>query len=333
MNAPEPPVAPQRRRTSALAWLLLLVLLPLAAALGWRSWQADADARRSASTVAAQRMEALEQRFASLRGSQQAQGQRLQQAEATNRLLRDELLAMGQRAALLEDSVQRLADPAQDAARVLRLDEIELLLAQGHQRLALAADLEGARSAYALAARLLDALTDPSDIDLRQVLAQERVALDALGEDPRVAAIARLDAFEAGLDDAPPRPQAPGADPADEALPWWQRLAGRIVEVRRSEEELALGAQERAAGLAALRLELVLARAAAERRDASGYAAALDRAAAWLPRLWPESAARDAWRRELEASAALPLRLELPELGTTLDQLRRQRARRAGVAG
>src|SRR5690606_38533260 len=69
----------------------------------------------------------------------------------------------------------------------------------------------------------------------------------------------------------------------------------------------------------------------AERRDATGHATALARAATWLPRLWPESPARSARRAELEAIAAMPLKAELPTLGTTLDQLRRQRMRR-GIA-
>src|SRR5690606_39233178 len=139
------------------------VLLPLAGVLGWRAWQAESTARSEADRAEAARVDALEQRVTGLRQGQQAQAQRLQQSEATNRLLRDELLAIGQRAALLEDSVQRLADPARDAARALRLDEIELLLSQGQQRLVLAGDVDGARRAYAMAARLLDALTAPAD--------------------------------------------------------------------------------------------------------------------------------------------------------------------------
>ena len=330
MNAIESPqAAPHpvpRRRTSALAWLLLLVLLPIAGTLAWRAWEAETGARRAADAEETVRIDALEQRLASLRQGQQAQAKRLQQADATNRLLRDELLAIGQRAALLEESVQRLADPAQDAARALRLDEIELLLAQGQQRLLLAGDLEGARRAYALAARLLDALTDPADIDLRQVLAQERAMLDALGQDPRVAAVARIDALEADLEASPAGPQ-PSDTARDAVTPWWRRLAGRIVEARRSDERLAVDSGEQAAALAALRLELALARTAAERRDADGHAAALARASAWLPRLWPDSPAREAHRQELEAIAGMPLGLTLPELGTTLGQLRLRRDR------
>lgn len=339
MNASQPPLPP-RRRTSAIAWLLLVLLLPLGLALGWRAWQAEAQTRRTALAEDRARMETLEQRVAGLREAQRGHAARLQQADATNRLLRDELLAIGQRAALLEESVQRLADPAEDAGRALRLDEAELLLALGGQRLRLAGDLEGARGAYAMAAALLDALDAPSDIDLRQVLAQERAALEALGADPRVAAIAGIDALEAAVARLPQHPAAPadGTAPADRpgsAASWWRdaaaRIGSRILQVRRSDEQFLPDASERAAGLAALRLELALARTAAERRDTAGYASALARARDWLPRLWPGSPERSARLAELEAVAALPLTLELPTLGTTLELLRQQRMRRGSV--
>ncbi|MEN1941993.1 uroporphyrinogen-III C-methyltransferase [Luteimonas sp. MJ246] len=326
MNPPLPPASASRRRTSGLAWLLLLVMVPIAGALGWRAWQAEVEARSAADAEEIQRLDALAQRVGTLRANQQAQGKRMQQSEATNRLLRDELLAMGQRAALLEDSVQRLADPTHDAARSLRLDEIELLLAQAQQRLLVAGDLEGARRTYALATRLAEALTTPGDIDLRHALTRERAMLDALGEDPRIRAMKRIDAFEAGFDAGPAGVFETGAEAAQGAgATWWRRLARRIVEVRPSDDRLAVDSGEQAAGQAALRLELTLARAAAERRDADGYAAALARGSAWLPRLRPGSPARDALARELEAIAALPLALALPELGTSLEQLRRLR--------
>ncbi|WP_457009721.1 uroporphyrinogen-III C-methyltransferase [Luteimonas sp. A537] len=333
VNPPQPPAPAPRRRTSGFAWLLLLVMVPIAGALGWRAWQAEVDARRSADAEETQRLDALTQRVAVMRDNQQAQGKRMQQSEATNRLLRDELLAMGQRAALLEDSVQRLADPAHDVARALRIDEIELLLAQGQQRLLVAGDLGGARRAYALAARLADSLTAPGDIDLRQALGQERAVLDALGEDPRVRAIKRIDAFEAGFEAGPTGVFETEAEAAQgTGVAWWRRLARRIVEVRPSDDRLAVDSGEQAAGHAALRLELTLARAAAERRDADGHAAALARASAWLPRLRPVSPAREALARELEAIAALPLALALPELGTSLEQLRRLRGNDAAAA-
>src|SRR3546814_15875503 len=75
---------------------------------------------RSAETRAAEHVSALEQRIDALQHEQRAQAKRLQQADTTNRVLRDELLGIGQRAALLEDSVSQLADPERNGAQALR---------------------------------------------------------------------------------------------------------------------------------------------------------------------------------------------------------------------
>ena len=319
-----PPPAPASRPASALAWLLLLLALPLAGWLGWRAWQSQRDEQRLQAASQLHRVEALESRIDALRRGQRAQAQRLQQADATNRVLRDELLGIAQRAALLEDSLDRLADPERSGAQALRLDEVELLLAQGRQRLQLAGDLDGARRLYALAAQLLDGIADPAYLGLRQVLTQERAALDALGADPKAVAAGRLEAFAAAL---PALPLREDAD-ARARQPWWRRVFGRIVDVRRSDAALAVDPADRRAGYAALQLELTLARACIERRDTDGYRAALARTDAWLQRLWPPSAAQRGQRARLRALRALPLAVELPTLGSTLEQLRSRRAAR-----
>ncbi|MFD1070442.1 uroporphyrinogen-III C-methyltransferase [Luteimonas composti] len=322
MNAPPASLPPSRpRRGGALAWALLamVAVLALGACAAWR-WNAIRVADAQAVAAERLRVEALEQRMDALRRDQRAQTARLQQAEATNRLLREELIGLGQRAALLDETVQKLADPATDAGQSLRLDEVELLLAQGQQRLLLSGDLDGARRAYALAAQLLDGIVDHARLDLRQALAQERAALDALGEDPGVAAARRLDAFAAALPALPQR-SAPAAGEAA----WWDRLLSRLVQVRPSGEAQALAPDERVAGLAALQLELALARAAIERRDVQAWRAALARADEWVLRLWPESAGRAARRGDLRALQAHPLSPQVPALGSTLGQLRRLR--------
>ena len=313
------PVPP--RRAPALAWLLALVVLLLAAGLGWQRWQGQRAQQAQAASAERERADALEERLDALRRDQRAQTARLQQAEATNRLLRDEVLGLGQRAALVEDTVHKLSDPARSGAQALRLDEVELLLAQGQQRLLLAGDLDGARRAYALAAQLLDGVADPAWLNLRQALTQERAALDALGGDPRAVAAGRLEAFAAALPSLPQ--QAPAAAGAQA---WWERAFARIVEVRPSADAVAVEPADRAAGLAALRLEVTLAPAAAARRDDAGYRAALARADGWIQRLWPASPERDAQRRALQALREQPLTLALPTLGSTLEQLRKQRS-------
>lgn len=310
--------APHRRRTAI--WLVLLVLALAGGYFGWRHWQAR-EAAVSADTL--RQIDTLSQRLDTLRSEQRANRRRLQQADALNRVLRDELDGIGQRASLLEASVARLADPDRVGAQALRLDEAELLLALGEQRLRIAGDVDGARRAYALAGGVLEGIDDPAYLSLRQTLLQERAALDALGADPRVRAIAQLDAFARRVSVPVRHEDAPHVP----AQPWWRRAFGHLVQVQPSDGAVAVHAADRATALAGLQLEVTLARAAAERRDAAGYRQALGRADAWLQRLVPDAPALKARRAQLERIAAMPLSPALPALGSTLQQLRQQRAR------
>ena len=321
MPTPPPPVAPARRSRAGaiLLWLLLALVVAAAGGFGWRHWQAGEQQRQS---LAEQQRAALDARVESLRQLQRTQAQRLQQAEATNRVLRDELLGIGQRAALLEDSVSKLADPDRHGAQALRLDEIELLLGIGQQRLRLDDDIDGARRALALAAPLLDGLDDPAYLNLRQALAQEQAALESLGADPRIHANALLERIAAGVDSAMPARPVPSL-----REPWYQRLLGRIVH-RQPTASAGLGQRpDRDAALAALQVEFSLARAAVERRDSAGLHQALVRIDGWLQRVLAGSPALPKKRRELAELQALPLRMESPLAGTTLQQLRALRGK------
>lgn len=315
-----PDDTPVPRRNRAALWLVTVALLALAAYLGWTWWQRRVDAETA---DLGRQVDAISQRVNAIRGEQRSYGRRLQQADSLNRVLRDELNGIGQRASLLEDSVAKLADPDRFGAQALRLDETELLLALGERRLLIAGDLDGARRAYALASGVLAGVNDPAYLNLRQTLLQERAALDALGTDPRVQAMARLDAFARGV-------TAPDADrPAtpDARAPWWQRAFGNLLQVQPSDRAVAVQASDRAAALAGLQLEISLARAAAERRDDEGYRQALARTEGWLERLVVESDALRQQRAALHEIASLPLSPSLPTLGSTLQQLRQQRAR------
>jgi uroporphyrin-III C-methyltransferase len=310
---------PRRRM---LPWLLLSLVIAGGCAWVWYSSQQRAAHERLAEIEASQRLEALESRLEGLRRDVRGQGQRLQQADATNRVLRDELLGMSQRAALLEDQVAKLADATRDGAQALRLDEVELLLTLGQQRLQLAADLDGARRAYALAAGVLDGIDSPGFLNLRQALVQERAALDALDADPRRAALHRLDALTAALPDPAGLPRMP--TPSARA-PWWERVLSRLVSVRRNDAPATLASDDRDAAELALQVELSLARIAIERRDPAATRAALTRADTWLLRLWPASSQRRRMQQELQSLRDAPLTLDIPTLGSTLEQLRSQR--------
>lgn len=309
-----PSVPPRRSRAGGLL-LLLLLLIVLAATgvVGWRYWQHQ---QAQSVRLAELQRQALDASVASLRTTQHSLAKRLQQAEATNRVLRDELLGIGERATLLEDSIARIADPDRDGAQALRLDELELLLGIGQQRLQLADDLDGARRVLALAAPLLGGIDNPAYLNLRQTLSQERAALDALGLDPRMRANALLDVLARELQDMP----AEMAPRTDLHGPWYQRLLDRIVRVQPT---AGAGLRERAdreAALAAMQVELSLARAAVERRDDAGMATALDRIDAWLQKLQPSKLVAD--RKRISELKAISLQVEVPLSGSTLQQLR-----------
>ena len=99
------PDSPPRRRSRALLWWLIPTLVLVAAGWhGWQWWQGHDAADRAASSDVGLRLDGLNERIGALRGDQRAQAQRLQQATATNRVLRDELLGLGERSALIEES-------------------------------------------------------------------------------------------------------------------------------------------------------------------------------------------------------------------------------------
>lgn len=322
VSSPTSASAPPRRGSNGWLWLLIaLLILGGGGWYGWREWQHRELREQVAQADADQRLDALDQRLSTLRTNQEAQNRRIAQADSTNRIVRDELHGIGQRAALLEDSVSKLADPNRHGAQAMRLDETELLLTLGQQRLQIAGDLEGARRAYLLAGGVLDGIDDPAYLSLRQTLLQETAALKELGIEPRMQAMAKLDALAQTLS----LPPDTAAVAAPVAAPWWRRAFGSLIDSQPVDRTVAAHPGDRAAALAGLQLEISLARAAAERRDPDGYRAALRRAEYWVQRLSAPSPTQQRQLAQLREIAALPLSLSVPTLGTTLQQLRQLR--------
>lgn len=313
------PAAPRRVRWRALIPALLVLVLIAGGWFGWRTWQQRQQQAQLRAQEDARQIDALGQRMDTLRGDLRAQGRLLQDAAASNRVLRDEVLGLGQRNALLEETVARLDAKSRQGHQALRLDEAELALVLGAQRLHVAGDLEGARSAYTLAAGMLEGLDDPALLNLRQTLTAERAALDTLGPGPRAALMQQLQAVDAKIARLPREVAAANA-PAHQPL--WQRLLSPLLEIRPAGSQALIGDAQRREGEDALQLELTLARAALERSDVDGFHTALNRSAQWLTRLWPDSPALREVVAELESMRQAPLQPQSPLLDSTLRQLR-----------
>src|SRR5690606_42109817 len=103
----------------------------------------------------------------------------------------------------------------------------------------------------ALAHDALAPLNSPEYLNLRQTVARELAALQALPADPRARAAGELDALQAALPTLASR--APGATadtPADAST--WRRLADAVIHVRPSNATDLISPDDRAAGEAAL---------------------------------------------------------------------------------
>ena len=314
--------SPSSRRT--VRWIAIVLVLALLAAAGgfaWRAWQAQARQSEQQRSAAAQQLAALQQALDALRSDQRANARGLQDVAGTNRVLRDEMLGLGQRSALLEDSVARLAEHTRHGTQALRREEAELLLAQAQQRLLYAGDLDGTRRLYALASGVLEQLDGPEYLNLRQALLQERNALDALGPGVRVQAAQQLAQWTAALPGLPDQ----AAQASATARPWWQQLLSPLVQIRAADPQVLVAGSERVAAEDALQVELSLARAALERGDAAAWQQALQRVDNWLQRLWPDTPQQRRQRRQLDELRTLDLQPSLPELGSTLQQLRGMR--------
>ncbi|MGH8037701.1 MAG: uroporphyrinogen-III C-methyltransferase [Stenotrophomonas sp.] len=315
---PPPPHRPLR-------WIVPLAALAVivgGAGWGWNLWQAEQARTAQREADANVLVQGLAGSVEALRRDQRSTSQRVQDAAATNRVLRDEMLGLSQRNALLEENLARLADSTRHNAQALQLEEAELLLSQAGQRLAFADDVEGAKRLYALAAAALEDVQGTEFLNLRQALMQERNAVDALGPGVRAGINQRLGAFAQSLL-ALPEQVTPA--PGTAAPPWWHQVLAPFVTITPTAAQGPLTRAERTAAWDSLQLELTLARAAVERGDQAGFEQALDRVALWLPRLWPDSPALRERRAELQQLRTQVLRPPLPELGSTLQQLRAMR--------
>lgn len=327
------PAQSQSRRVAVWISFLLLVLATGVGAVWFgrealRAWllPASVEAERVAAEA---RLAAVEKRVDDAADLLHQLGERISATSSAQRVIRDDLLGIGERAALLEDAVNKVAQSRQrdELADLLRLDQVEMLLVQAQWRLQHAHDRSGALAAYAFAESALAQLAAPQYVSLRQSLAQEHAAI-ATAADPHADAVRALGAIEHTLASLPLTPPADvGAEHGRLA-----RMLDKLVQVRRSDARLLLADADRERARVTLMLDLALARAALERDDQAGFRAALARIETGLRSLYADSNARAEALARLAKLAEQALAPDLPLLGSSLEQLRQMRAA-IGVAG
>jgi uroporphyrin-III C-methyltransferase len=323
-----PPNRAERGAGSATALVAAaLGLLIALIALGWL-WRVESRSgvleKERGELAVEQRL--VEERLKQVETELRLAQQRLQDAAAINRNLRDEVLGVAERAELVEQALKRVSDRGMENVTELRMNNAEFLLGAGLARLRLFQDTAGAATALSLADAELSALQDPVVTGIRQSLARELAALSGYPADSRAVAMTRMQRIAEKTDELTLRREsAPVVVTSDSS---WsaraRRLFGEFVRVRRIEagaNGFAVPLSEDMAHVD-LRLQLRYAEAALVEGDDARFKAQLLRIHT-AAQVFDLSGETGQWLlAELKAVAELPAFPEFAEAGGALQQLR-----------
>lgn len=316
-------VTPVVRSPGLWVFVLLLIAAIVALAL-WKPWEKPAT---SSDTVDLSpealdaRLLSTEQQLQRALRLQQSLEKKLADAQSRTGLLRDEVLGVNQRAAILEENVREMAKEQNDSKQSVQLEALELLLILADARIRVDGDLQGALRAMRLANEVASDMRDPQMINMRQSLLQEMQALSSTTDRKPVAA-GELDALEATLPQLSARLPGQTDVSSKPDRNGFQRLLDAMVQVRSADEQSLLGANDRSAAEAALMLEIALARSALNQRDNTGFQASLRRIDGWLKRLYADGPVLRERREKLAMLAKQDIRLNVPTAGSSLQLLR-----------
>lgn len=264
--------------SNAQRWATPLAATALAAAVGCAIavWFAldTVDGLAQQRAAMERRMTLIEEENAQLLRQTSAMSRRIDDDDALNRTLREELLGIGERAALLEQAIKRVSENRMDSISELRLNQAELLLSAGIERLRLFHDADACLDAMRLADAELARLEDARFAGVRQTLAQEIAALEAVPHRELGEVLVLLADVRARLAQLPLRDRAPKADATTGASRFETLLRG-LVRVRRVSPREAglLGPLGADTVRAVVALDLLNAEAAARDQDAVRYQA------------------------------------------------------------
>lgn len=344
-EAPTPGAAQPARRAYAQPLAILALVIALATLIGgyfvWHEVQRQADWQQQVLGQVDARGTALDTRLQTFKDRLDSD---LAAAERSRRELEAAQRNLAGAQSGLEDALGTLRARVSRSHSDWTLAEVQYLLQVASLRVQLERDVATAVAALSSADQRLQALADPGFTGVREAIARELAALQAVTL-PDLAGIAlTLDtlAGEVGklpLKDAQVRAAADkSAAVATQAQgDWWQRtqqVLGNIwdalrslVVVRRNDAPIGplLAPEQRFFLHENLRLQLATARLAALRGETDIYRSSLKTAAVWVDTHFDTQAAQvAAARAELERLAALDIRPALPDVSVSLRLLRAQ---------
>ena len=331
------------RRNLAQPLAILALLIAVGTVVGgyfiWHEVQRLDDWQQQVLGQIDSRSQALDQRLESFKDRLDGD---LAATERARRNLEDKQRQLIDAQQGLEDSLGVLRAQLGNSRNDWMLAEVQYLLQVANQRIQLGHDVLTARAALSSADRRLQTLADPGFNPVREQIAQELAALDAVVL-PDLAGIAlTLDTLagqvkQLPLKDAPIQQQI-GAQhvtppPESTAHDWtrlprliWQELR-QLVVVRRNDQPIGplLAPEQQFFLYENLRLQLNSARLAALQGETESYRASLENAQAWLSDYYdveaPQIAAALA---ELERLANIDLQPSMPDISASLRLLRQQ---------
>lgn len=326
---------------SALAWLLVVLLLGALGYGGWWAW----DQRQHQLVILGEQQERLD------RLEQQSEDLDSQAAQLATR--QSDLSRVAQRNGTdiagiqtrLEQSDQllgRLSEELQGGRTRFALAGVEYLLVMANDKLLLDRDAAAALKALEIADQRLSALNDPRYFGIRQSLAEERSALLALPRPDIASAALTLSSLSGRVSDLPLRAAIPPRHQSE--LPRWTAAGGdtpmqrlwastrqalsSVFVVRRDDNARALRLlppEQEAVVYNVLTLKLEAARVALLRGETAAFRESCRSAAAWLDEQFKdEDPGVLAAGGELERLQSLDLRPPLPDISRSLTLLRAQ---------
>lgn len=337
----EPPQDTPARTGSAAAWVpLALSLLALGLSIGlavaaWFSWhelQQLAGAQSGTESRLENRLEPLRASLTGMEESLRSERQRLDRQI-------QKLLEQQQRSG---EQISALAELVGRSEQGWGLAEVEYLLRIASQRLQLQRDIKTARQALQAADARLQELADPRFLKVREQIAREQEALQAVTPVDIDGLAAQLGALGERVDELtvagsqyqPPDRAETGSAARNWTVENWRELPALLWSVvsdlfRIREHDQAVKPMlppEREYFLREnLRLQLSAARLALLRDDAEQYRASLETGRRWLEQYFSSQDARvgEALAR-LKQLSGVDVAPELPDVSASLRLLRRQ---------